>query len=144
MKPHGDNVCLLVYIEDVHLTKFARFNDNSSCETIKDIIAYKQWFAPKKKVFREIMNVNIIGCINPNASKLPPRFLRHFSVLNVLPLDADTCFNIVNKMLELQSPNWHSTMQNNIHLVSGAVYDIYKRVFDYLKPTPIKVQYTFN
>jgi hypothetical protein len=76
MKPHGDNVCLLVYVEDVHMTEFDHFKDNSSCETIRDVIAYKQWFVPKKKVAREILNVNVIGCVNPNAAQLPVRFLR--------------------------------------------------------------------
>jgi hypothetical protein len=59
-------------------------------------------------------------------------------------MESDTCFTIVNKMLELQSPNWPSSMQNHFPLLSGAVTELCRRTYDYLKPTPIKVQYTFN
>jgi hypothetical protein len=38
MRPHIDGVSILVYIEDLHLSNFDSFSDNSAVESIRDLI----------------------------------------------------------------------------------------------------------
>lgn len=93
---------------------------------------------------RHVENVNLIGCMRTNSTsqnKLPVRLLRHFSVIGVEPLDSESTFAIVNKLLELNGQSWISDMQEHIPRVARAIFDLFKHCAEGLRPTPMKVQY---
>ena len=106
MKPCGNGSCLLVYIEDVHLTNFDEFQDNSAAETLRDLIEYKRWFSTRKRSVRKVESVNLISCLNikyAEKNEVSKRLLRHFSVIGLEIYNQDSCFQIINRMLEIHS-----------------------------------------
>ena len=49
MKPIGEGQKILFYIEDLHLSSYDKFSDNSTAETLRDLIETKTWFSSKKR-----------------------------------------------------------------------------------------------
>jgi len=138
---------ILIYMEDLHLSHFDGFQDNSAAETLRDLIHYKRWFSSKKQSMRKIQKVNVVSCVNPaftSPSKLSKRLLRQFSVVGLEMMDSDGMFQVVNRLLDIHAANWPSDMTSKVPQVSRAIIDLYTHCTEYMKPTPIKVQYTFN
>ncbi len=48
MRPEGPNTHVLFYIEDLHMAQYDKFDDNTTGETIRDLIQYSEWFSSKK------------------------------------------------------------------------------------------------
>ena len=97
---------MLVYVEDVHLSHFDQFDDNSAAETLRDLLYYKRWYSTKKQSMRKVTGVNVMGCFNPHYASqkhLSKRLLSQFSVIGLELLDSESTFAVVNKMLEFHS-----------------------------------------
>lgn len=50
----------------------------------------------------------------------------------------------MKQLFEIQSSNWPSSITSLIPRLAGAIDELFKRCFGYMKPTPLKVHYAFN
>ena len=66
MRPTGEHVSLLVYMEDLHLTSFDTFGDNPTAETLRELVARRQWYSSQKKSHRRVEQVNLMACMTTN------------------------------------------------------------------------------
>ncbi len=54
MKPIGEGQKILFYVEDLHLSSYDKFSDNSTAETLRDLIETKTWFSSRKRSIRYV------------------------------------------------------------------------------------------
>jgi hypothetical protein len=104
MYPKGGHNNLLVYVEDLHMTRFDDFNDNTAAETLRELITNKEWYNNKKQSLRHVDNVNVIACLNTDnimPHKVPDRLLRHFTAIGIEELTAESSDAILNKLFEV-------------------------------------------
>ena len=52
--------------------------------------------------------------------------------------------HIMSNLFEIQSQDWPSQISSLIPRVAEAIDELYNKVFNHLKPTPLKVHYAFN
>lgn len=81
IRPFGDANKLLIYIEDIHMSRFDQFQDNSTVEALRDLLSGKIWYSSRKKSLRRVEDVNLVACMGSScemSQKISSRFLRHF------------------------------------------------------------------
>jgi hypothetical protein len=81
VRPFGDSNKLLIYIEDIHMSSYDQFQDNSTVEALRELLTGKIWYSSKKKSLRRVEDVNLVACMGSNceiSEKISSRLLRHF------------------------------------------------------------------
>lgn len=147
MKPHGKDSHLVIYLEDLHMTWVDSTDDQPALEALRDMIVAKEWYSQEKKAMRKLVNTNFITCfdsISEQTEFMSLRTLAKFFVVGVNEYDAETSRGIFTQLFELASQEWPSGVSATIPKLSKAIMQLYTTCFEHLKPTPIKVHYTFN
>ena len=147
LKPPGDNHKLVVYFEDLHMTRFDKYNDVPGLEVMRDLITTKEWYSTARKSQRVIDDTSVIACIDTRAEqyeRLPRRLLYCFALIGMEGYSSDTMVHVMTQLFEIQSADWPSQITGLIPRLARAVDALYRSCFQYLKPTPLKVHYTFN
>ena len=58
--------------------------------------------------------------------------------------DSETATQIFKTLFEIESNNWPSQIGAHIPKLANALDRLFNVCFEHLKPTPMKVHYTFN
>jgi dynein heavy chain len=147
LKPPGHDTRLIVYLEDLHMTWVDETKDQPAIESIRDFFMQKQWYSPNKKATRKIQSTNFVTCFDSVVEQketLSLRTLAKFFVIGLNSYDLDTAKGIFTQLFEIASQEWPSAVSGTIPKLAKAIMQLYNACFEHLKPTPIKVHYTFN
>ena len=72
------------------------------------------------------------------------RTLEKFFIIGLNSYDLETTKGIFTQLFDLASQEWPSAVSGTIPKLAKAIMQLYNACFAHLKPTPIKVHYTFN
>jgi len=70
--------------------------------------------------------------------------LQRFALIGMEGFDSHISIHIMKHLFDMQSLEWPSQIATLIPRLAKAVDSLFKLCFDHLKPTPLKVHYTFN
>jgi dynein heavy chain len=107
----------------------------------------KQWYSTDKKGIRKITNTNIITCFDSVQEKkdtLSLRTMSKFFIVGVNNYESETCRAIFTQFFDLAAQDWPSGVSDTTGKLAKAIMELFTACFENLKPTPIKVHYTFN
>jgi hypothetical protein len=146
LRPHLDNK-LVCYVEDLHLGWTDAHGDQPAIEAIRDYLTERAWLSSRKRMWREIEDVTIFACMAANAPEtagVSKRVLHRFHLVTLDEPQPETVQAMFRTQAELMVTDWPSTVQLHASGIAAALADICLRVFEHLKPTPMKAQYTFS
>ena len=104
LRPPGENSKLVVYFEDLHMSKVDKYGDLPGMEVLRDLITYKEWYSTMKKSQRVIEDTNLIACIDTRSeqySKIPQRLLFNFAFVGMECYSHDTITHIMTQLFEI-------------------------------------------
>ena len=96
---------------------------------------------------RVIDGVNTITCLDSKSEAstfISERLLRQFTVIGLEGFDSESATHIFKTLFEIESNNWPSQVGAHIPKLANALDRLFNLCFEHLKPTPMKVHYTFN
>jgi hypothetical protein len=146
LRPHLDNK-LICYIEDLHLAYTDPYGDQPAVEAIRDYLTQGAWLSSRKRRWREIEEVSFYACMSINAPETPLVSGRVLHQFNLIALDVPSTKTIHDRyqtLADIMVLAWPSAMQMYSTDIVGALVDLNLKVFQHLKPTPMKAHYAFN
>lgn len=145
LRPHLESK-LICYVEDLHLGWTDQHGDQPAVEAIRDYLTDKAWLSSRKRRWREIEDVTIFACMAANApetARVSRRVLHRFNLVTLDEPDTETVHARLKTYAEQVAVAWPSSIQLYASSISGALVDLCRRVFEHLKPTPMKAHYAF-
>jgi hypothetical protein len=109
LKPAGNNSRLIVYLEDLHMTKLDNFGDQPAIETIRDFFTTRRWYSAETKTARKIEHTNFITCFDSllhQKDNLSRRLLSNFFILGLNSLSNEVSCRIYTQLFELGTADW--------------------------------------
>lgn len=138
---------ILYFIDDVNMPELDAYGSQPPIELLRQLLDFKGLFDREKLFWRDYIDV-IIGaaCVPPGGGRnvLTPRFVRHFSLLQLPAPNETTLFTIFSSILKGFFNEFSASIRlltEPIVLVSVAMYN---RIAKELLPTPAKSHYVFN
>ena len=111
LKPLGDESKLVVYLEDMHMSKVDKYGDLPGLEVLRDLLTTREWFSTQHKSHRVIDDTNLIACIDSHSEQIlrvPTRLLFRFALIGMDCFDSETSVHIMTNLFEMQSEDWPS------------------------------------
>eukprot|EP00931_Biecheleriopsis_adriatica_P059470 TRINITY_DN3558_c0_g1_i1.p1 TRINITY_DN3558_c0_g1~~TRINITY_DN3558_c0_g1_i1.p1 ORF type:complete len:4293 (+),score=1112.20 TRINITY_DN3558_c0_g1_i1:173-13051(+) len=147
----------VVMVDDLNMPVKERFGAMPPIEILRqcmDTNAYGPtggWFDRKESShpFRSIVDVLFWAAMGPpggGRNFITPRVLGHMYLAGFPLLDDDNMAQIFNAILEwkFRADNYPSDVASLSKKIVSATLEIYKNTSNELRPTPMKVHYTFN
>ena len=129
------------------MTWVDKYGDLPGLEVMRDLLVTKEWYSSQRKSKRVIEATNIVACIDPETQqyeRVPQRLLFNFALIGMEGFSSQTSIHIMQNLFEVQSQEWPSQIVALIPRLAKSIDELYNKVFDHLKPTPLKVHYAFN
>ena len=104
LKPPGDKSKLVVYFEDLHMSKIDKYGDVPGMEVLRDLLTTKEWYSTMRKSLRVIEDTNLIACIDTRSeqySKMPPRLLFNFAFVGMECYSQSSITHIMTQLFEI-------------------------------------------
>ncbi|CAJ1429265.1 unnamed protein product [Effrenium voratum] len=154
--PPMGRMCV-VMVDDLNMPVKEKYGAMPPIEILRqsmDSTAYGPtggWFDRKDPThpFRSIIDVVYFAAMGPpggGRNFITPRVLSHMYLVGFPLLDDDNMMQIFNTILEwkFRTDNYPADVAGLSRKIVQATLEIYKNTSDQLRPTPMKVHYTFN
>merc|ERR1719316_1351303 len=146
---------MLVMVDDLNMPLKEKFGAQPPIEILRmlmDGIAYPPTggFYDRKDVlhpFKKIMDVQMHAAMRPpggGATFITQRLSSQFHLLAFTLLDDDNLSRIFTQILDVRLGVYEGEVRNLAKKLVGATLAVYKFACESLRPTPLKVHYTFN
>lgn len=138
---------MLYFIDDVNMPELDRYGSQPPIELLRQLLDFKGLFDREKLFWKNYIDV-IIGaaCAPPGGGRNPlsPRFVRHFSLIQLPSPNTATLFTIFSSILKGFFSEFSTTIRSLAEPIVHASVSIYNRIEQELLPTPSKSHYVFN
>ncbi|RKP19398.1 hypothetical protein ROZALSC1DRAFT_14025, partial [Rozella allomycis CSF55] len=139
----------IVFIDDLNMPAVEVYGAQPPIELVRQWMDHNGWY-DRKNVgkFMEIVDVNFVSAMCPpggGRSKITPRLVRHFNLINFVDMQSESLQRIFKTILGSFFERVNSEMFGSVTelLVESTIY-IYDTIRTELLPTPTKSHYTFN
>lgn len=138
---------ILYFIDDVNMPELDTYGSQPPIELLRQLLDFHGLYDREKLFWKDYVDV-IIGaaCAPPGGGRnvLTPRFVRHFSLLQLPSPNTDTLFTIFASILKGFFSDFGAAIRPLAEPIINAAVSIYNRIERELLPTPAKSHYTFN
>ena len=123
-----------------------RYGAQPPIELLRQCADQGGWYDAKALIFKQLLDVSFVGAMVPpggGRTKFTDRYLRHFSVIGVVPYDDASLERIFGTIV----PWWLHRFLYVSHMAQDLVTTsilLYRQLCTGLMPTPAKSHYTFN
>ena len=137
---------LVVFLDDVSMPAKETFGSQPPIELLRQLLDFHGFYDRKKGFFKKINNFNLI-CASGLAGtqQLSPRFLRHFHIFYISEPSNSTILGIFSQVLSAHlDKTYQDSVRKSIPTIISASIDLYEKIVQKLKPTPLKFHYQYN
>ena len=137
----------VLFVDDVNMPARETYGAQPPVELLRQFQDFKGFYDRKKLFWKDIEDTTICtACAPPGGGRqeITPRFVRHFSLLNVPQPSEEVMQKIFSSIcggfLEAFQPEFKALLKPMV----DSTIEIYNRISTELLPTPTKSHYTFN
>ena len=143
--PHGTRCVFLV--DDLNMPAKETYGAQPPIELLRQWMDHGGWFDTKANAFKQLQDIQFIAAMGPPGGGRNPisaRFVRHFSVLSVVPFGHESLTLIFSKIIAWFLDDFDAKFKGFGAPIVAASIDVYRTVMAELLPTPTKSHYVFN
>ena len=138
---------MLLFVDDLNMPMLEQYGAQPPIELLRQIVDFRGFYDRKKLFWKVVADTQFIAACGPPGGgrmEVTPRFLRHFNMVWMVSLPADTMNRILGSIfsgwLGLNKPE----LQELGAPIMAATVDTFFSITRDLLPTPLKCHYTFN
>ena len=138
---------LVYFIDDTNMPARDKYDTQSPIEITRQYIDYKGWFDKQKIVLKEILNSQLMACMNPTSGTfvVTPRFQRHFVTFAVQMPSQEIIKQIYGQIIEGHfSTGFDPDVVKYEDKIINATLELHKHVLNNFLPSSVKFMYQFN
>eukprot|EP00736_Rhodelphis_marinus_P004047 Rmarinus@m.11564 len=138
---------MLFYVDDLNMPQVEVYGAQPPLELLRQVLDHGGFYDRYKLFFKKIMDViTIASCGPPGGGRntMTPRLIRHFHLVNVSDLSADSMTRIFEGILSGFLGDFPPTCSALSKPLVLSTVEVYNAVATGLLPTPAKCHYTFN
>eukprot|EP00927_Polykrikos_kofoidii_P016938 TRINITY_DN17697_c0_g4_i1.p1 TRINITY_DN17697_c0_g4~~TRINITY_DN17697_c0_g4_i1.p1 ORF type:complete len:2583 (+),score=405.07 TRINITY_DN17697_c0_g4_i1:3-7751(+) len=136
----------LVFIDDLSMPQKETYGAQPPIELLRQWMDIGGWFDRKTVEFCSVQDLTFIGAMGTpgSTSVVTARYLRHYSLIYVVPLNKDSLQRIFNPIASGFLAKFPVQVSACAHDFVKATVDLFSVVSASLLPTPSRSHYTFN
>jgi dynein heavy chain, axonemal len=138
---------MLLFVDDLNMPALEKYGAQPPNELLRQLLDQHAFYDVHKLFLKHVQDtICLAACAPPGGGRneLSPRLVRHFNMVWLCSLSADSMTRIFTSILggfvQTYTPNFINLVQP---MVTGSV-NIYLRIQRELLPTPLRAHYTFN
>jgi dynein heavy chain, axonemal len=84
---------MVYFIDDMNMPLVDKYDTQSAIEILRQYVDYGGWYDKVKIVLKDIVNCQLLGCMNPTAGsfQITPRMQRHFVTFGIVVRPSPLC-----------------------------------------------------
>ena len=137
----------IIFVDDLNMPKLDTYGSQPPIELLRQMVDFGGTYDRLTMIWKDIQDVTLAAaCAPPGGGRNPvtPRFLRHFSIMNVPAASDYVLKHMFTSILNGFLTEFQPTVRQNAENVVSAAVEIYARMSTDLLPTPAKSHYVFN
>lgn len=140
------NKKLLIFIDDISMPSKDLFGTQPAIELLRQLLDSQGFYERKKHFFKKILNFTLLSaCGITGISQISPRFLRHLHIFYVSEPTHSLLSDIFSPILLSHiDKSFPEQIRKAIPGIISSTIDLYEKIVEKLKPTPLKFHYQFN
>jgi len=138
---------IVFFVDDVNLPAREIYGAQPPIELLRQFQDARGFYDRAKLFWKEVENTTLCAaCAPPGGGRqeMSPRFVRHFTLLNVPPPSERATKTILGAIFNGFLADFPSTFSSLSKPIVDASVEVYTRISEELLPTPTKSHYTFN
>lgn len=90
----------IIFIDDLNMPNKDEYGSQPPLELIRQWFTLGGWFDRKTLDFKTIVDIQFAGAMGLGRAEISKRIIRHFNVVYLPEMEADTMFNIMRTILD--------------------------------------------
>ncbi|OMJ82808.1 hypothetical protein SteCoe_16405 [Stentor coeruleus] len=138
---------LIYFIDDLNMPKLDDYNTQTAIALLRQHMDYTHWFDRSKLTIKEIINTQVLACMNPTAGSfyVNPRYQRHFWHINLSFPEASSLFTIYNTFATGHfTRGFKASVQEIISPIIKAAISLHPLMVSTFRKTAINFHYEFS
>lgn len=137
---------LIYFLDDLNLPQVDAYGTQSAIALLRQYLDYGHWYDRAKFSIKQIVNVQIVSCMNPNAGSfsINPRLQRHFVTFALPQLSAASLQVIYTTFLEGYVADFVEDIRKMSQPIMKAALNLHVQVCSTFRKTAANFHYEFN
>ena len=138
---------MIIMVDDLNMPKKETYGAQPPIEILRQWMDHGGWYDRKENTFRKLVDLQFVAAMGPpggGRSQITQRYVRHFTMLNLTPFDADSLSVIFGTIMDWFIKKFSPKVKALATSVVAATIDLYSTIEVEMLPTPAKSHYTFN
>ena len=139
----------VVFVDDLNMPAKETYGAQPPIELLRQWMDSGGWYdrRDRDQNFMELADLQFVAAMGPpggGRSIITARYVRHFNVLGLIPLDGASLRTMFNTIVSWSAGGHVGSVKSIVPDVVAATVDLYTAIAGALLPTPAKSHYTFN
>lgn len=138
---------MIIMVDDLNMPKKETYGAQPPIEILRQWMDHGGWYDRKENTFRKLVDLQFVAAMGPpggGRSQITQRYVRHFTMINLTPFDADSLSVIFGTIMEWFIKKFSPKVKALAASIVSATIDLYSTIEVEMLPTPAKSHYTFN
>lgn len=138
---------LVIMVDDLNMPAKEVYGAQPPIEILRQYMDHQGWFDRKEITFRKLIDIQFVAAMGPpggGRTQITQRYVRHYSMLNLLAFDANSLSVIFGSIMEWFAKPFGPKIKAIVTNVVSATISLYNQIEVDMLPTPAKSHYTFN
>ncbi|ETN24826.1 hypothetical protein PPTG_01014 [Phytophthora nicotianae INRA-310] len=137
---------LIYFLDDLNLPQVDPYGTQSAIALLRQYLDYGHWYDRAKFSLKQIVNVQFLSCMNPNAGSfsINPRLQRHFVTFALPQLSAASLQVIYTTFLEGYVADFVEDIRKMSQPILKAALNLHVQVCSTFRKTAANFHYEFN
>eukprot|EP00899_Mesostigma_viride_P009330 jgi/Mesvir1/18399/Mv14277-RA.1 len=137
---------LIYFVDDLNMPFVDKYDTQAPLELLRQGIDYHGWYDKVKIVMKEVLNTQLLACMNPTAGSftINPRLQRHFATFAVQMPSHEQLNAIYSAICTGHLANFEGEVSRLGGKAAQATVELHTHVSNTFVPTAIKFHYQFN
>ncbi|RLN78111.1 hypothetical protein BBJ28_00010518 [Nothophytophthora sp. Chile5] len=140
----GDQI--IYFLDDLNLPQIDPYGTQSALALLRQYLDYGHWYDRAKFSLKQIVNVQFLSCMNPNAGSfsINPRLQRHFVTFSIPQLSPASLQVIYSTFLEGYVADFVEEIRKMSQSILKAALNLHVQVSSAFRKTAANFHYEFN
>jgi len=138
---------LVVMVDDLNMPAKETYGAQPPIEILRQYMDHQGWYDRKEISFRKLVDIQFCAAMGPpggGRSQITQRYVRHFSMVNMVPFDSESLSVIFGTIMEWFTKPFGPKIKALAAGLVAATISLYSQIEEEMLPTPAKSHYTFN
>ncbi|GBG29641.1 Dynein heavy chain 7, axonemal [Hondaea fermentalgiana] len=138
---------IVIMVDDLNMPAKEVYGAQPPIEILRQYMDHTGWYDRKEKTFRKLIDIQFVAAMGPpggGRTQITQRYVRHYSMLNLLPFEASSLAVIFGTIMEWFAKPFGPKIKAVVPSVVSSTIALYKQIAEDMLPTPAKSHYTFN